>query len=363
MSKDKALYSLSRDDTAVLKGIAILAMLCHHLNAPGGGIHVQDVSSFWKWAGILGKICVAIFVFCSGYGLGVQSSDTSFGRTFPERAIGSVKFLLHRFLKFYANYWVIFLLFVPITVLLFGRPLHAAYGESANIPWHLFLDVFGLQGSHSYNITWWFNKLIIILYLLFPLIHWGVKKHIGITLSLAFLACLFCWNWAWSESSEHVLLYVFPFTLGVAWTQIQDRMTDLAERFKLRGWSLACGSAVAICMCIYLREHQVFPLLNSVKMDGVITGFIVLLVICLRPYTPSIRLVLQLFGRHSSNIYLLHTFVNAYWPTAPWLHNNFSGVVKFLLLLMASLMCSVVIEWIKKVSRYEGLVKSIAAKV
>ena len=363
MSKDKVIFSLSREDTAILKGIAIIAMLCHHLNAPGGGIHVQDISTFWKWVGLLGKICVAIFVFCSGYGLGVQYSKVPVGGTIRERIAGSAKFLLRRFLKFYANYWVIFLLFVPITVLLFGRSLHAAYGESASIPWHLFLDVLGLQGSHSYNVTWWFNKLIILLYLLFPFIHWGVRKHAGITLLLAFVACLFCWNWAWSEYSEHVLLYVFPFTLGVAWTRIQDRMTDFAGRFLQHGWLLACVSAVAICACVYLREHQILSLLTGVKMDGIITAFIVLLVIGLRPYTALIRPVFQVFGRHSSNIYLLHTFINAYWPTAPWLHGHFSGAVKLLLLFVACLLCSIVIEWLKKVSRYDNLIKSVAAKV
>lgn len=363
MSKDKVIIALSREDTAILKGIAIVAMLCHHLNAPGGGIHVQDVSFFWKWVGILGKICVAIFVFCSGYGLGAQFSKAPIGRTIRERAIWSVKFLLRRFLKFYANYWVIFLLFVPITVLLFGRSLQDAYGESVSIPWHLFLDVFGLQGSHSYNVTWWFNKLIILLYLLFPFIHWGVRKHVGITLLLAFVACLFCWNWAWSEYSEHVLLYVFPFTLGVAWTRIQDRMTDLAGRFFPHGWLLACGSAVAICACIYLREHQILPLLTDVKMDGIITGFIVLLIIGLRPYTAFVRPVFEVFGRHSSNIYLLHTFINAYWPTAQWLHGNISGGIKLLLLFSACLICSVAIEWLKKVSRYDSLVRAAVVKV
>ena len=60
-------FSLSLHDTSVLKGIAICAMLCHHLfyKSPGTGYFV------WHLA-MLGKVCVSIFLLLSGYGLTIQ---------------------------------------------------------------------------------------------------------------------------------------------------------------------------------------------------------------------------------------------------------------------------------------------------
>lgn len=59
--------ALSLHDTSVLKGIAICAMLWHHLffKHPEYGYVVYHIAQ-------LGKVCVAIFLFLSGYGLTVQ---------------------------------------------------------------------------------------------------------------------------------------------------------------------------------------------------------------------------------------------------------------------------------------------------
>lgn len=64
---EKNSFSLSLHDTSVLKGIAICAMLCHHLfyQSPESGYVV------WHLA-MLGKVCVAIFLLLSGYGLTIQ---------------------------------------------------------------------------------------------------------------------------------------------------------------------------------------------------------------------------------------------------------------------------------------------------
>ena len=148
--------SLTQRDTNILKGIAIIAMLFHHIYAfpPEGCGPFGPILTF---LGVLGKCCVAIFLFCSGYGLSIKFSkiDKIVFKT-------SVEFVSKRLLKFYSNYWFIFLIFVPIGVFAFNTPLTARYGENVNIINRSLLDILGLQGYNSYNITWWFNKLIIL---------------------------------------------------------------------------------------------------------------------------------------------------------------------------------------------------------
>lgn len=60
---------LTKTDTSVLKGIAILAMLVHHLYMG------TDNSWLLGQMQVVGKVCVALFVLLSGYGLcvGYQS--------------------------------------------------------------------------------------------------------------------------------------------------------------------------------------------------------------------------------------------------------------------------------------------------
>ena len=60
-------YSISKDNTLALKGIAIVAMLLHHLFYTHSeyGVSVQQI-------GLIGKVCVALFLFLSGYGLTIQ---------------------------------------------------------------------------------------------------------------------------------------------------------------------------------------------------------------------------------------------------------------------------------------------------
>lgn len=65
--ESNSVFSLSLHDTSILKGIAICAMLWHHLfyENPEYGLFV------WHLA-LLGKVCVAIFLLLSGYGLTIQ---------------------------------------------------------------------------------------------------------------------------------------------------------------------------------------------------------------------------------------------------------------------------------------------------
>ena len=90
--------TLSRQDTIVMKGIAILAMLFHHMyGAPPPD--VVPYSGILEWIGVLGKVCVAMFLFCSGYGLASQYEPS-------KSVLSDVRFVLRRLTKFYLNYWV-----------------------------------------------------------------------------------------------------------------------------------------------------------------------------------------------------------------------------------------------------------------
>ncbi len=169
MEKSNSNIQLSLLDTNVLKGVALLLLLAHHLFYIQNGLY-DDVHLFGdrylvQQIGWWCKVCVAIFVFLSGYGLMVKAMK--------DGGIPSVShFYWHRFVKLLMNYWFIWLLFVPISVLVFGRTFAEAYGD--HIAPKLVLDLLGVLncvGLYGYNPTWWFYSCIIVLYLSFPLLY------------------------------------------------------------------------------------------------------------------------------------------------------------------------------------------------
>ena len=68
-------YRITLDETWVIKAIAIIAMLVHHLfyEHPEFGGTIVNI-------GMSGKICVALFVFLSGYGMATSFPKDIKGR-------------------------------------------------------------------------------------------------------------------------------------------------------------------------------------------------------------------------------------------------------------------------------------------
>ena len=210
------MFTLTRQDTSVMKGIAICAMLCHHLYGfPPEG--VEPYTGVLAWLGVLGKVCVALFLFCSGYGLAANYK--------PQSILGDIKFIEKRLVKFYANYWVIFLIFVPITIFAFHRSLANAYGAESNVIVCLLKDIMGVQGFESYNPTWWFNLLIIILYLVFPILYRAAQRvpWLGLLLGLGVMRMAYHLPY----SSIDVFTYQFPFVVGMVWQLYENKFTKI----------------------------------------------------------------------------------------------------------------------------------------
>lgn len=157
-------FTLTSSDSLVLKGIAICLMLWHHL------FTTIEYGELVLYMAAFGKVCVSIFLFVSAYGLHVQYTKLNFSNI-SSILKNNFIFLFNRFTRFYLNYWFVFLIFVPIGIFVFDINLKQAYGSNVNLIKRTIYDIFGMQGFISYNMTWWFNKLIILFYLFFPILY------------------------------------------------------------------------------------------------------------------------------------------------------------------------------------------------
>jgi peptidoglycan/LPS O-acetylase OafA/YrhL len=103
-----------------------------------------------------------------------------------------------------------------------------------------------------------------------------------------------------------------------------------------------------LVIMVLFRMYPIIPHWTSIRMDAIVTVGMAILVVSLRCIGVPMR-ILSFLGKHSANIYLIHTFYNLYWHLT-WLHKGIvmrSGL-NFAILLSMCLLSSIVLEWMKE---------------
>lgn len=323
-------FSLSLNDTLFIKGIAICWMLWHHLF-----FKFPVFGDFVFFSSQLGKICVALFLFVSGYGLTIQ-----YAKLTDKPIFDTVKFQLKRLVKFYSGYWVVFILFVPLTVFLLNRGLSIPYGGYNPVK-RLISDILGINGWESYIVTWWFNQLIIYFYLIFPLLYVLLKKWPVPTLLFGIIALYMNIPVLMFEAHEWIL----HFMLGIVFALNIHRINSFLGRFN--GWIISLVLLVLFIGIAIIRVKGIIPFLDGTKLDGILSMITVLLIPALFRNLKYINSIFIYLGKHSMNIYLIHTFIYGLY-----FHNFIYSlkypVIIFSVLLLMNLLLSIGIEKLKK---------------
>ena len=74
---------------------------------------------------------------------------------------------------------------------------------------------------------------------------------------------------------------------------------------------------------------------------------------------PGVRQILLFLGKHSMNIFLIHTFIRK----SSFVYVSGYFLTNTLTLLLASLAVSIALEWLKKVTGYNRLIQNICMKI
>lgn len=340
-------FALTKQDTSVMKGIAICAMLLHHLYGyPPYGVLPYD--GILQWLGVLGKVCVALFLFCSGYGLSANYK--------PQSILGDLKFIAKRLVKFYANYWVIFLIFVPLSLVVFHQPADAYANQIWLNPIALCKSILGFD--NAYNVTWWFNSVILEFYILFPILYRLIRLKPWVAIIIGMILM---------RLENHMpfdTVWQYPFIIGIVWQLYEDKLPKLSAWLIEHKIIFALSPIFLFLLMVIMRMYSIIPHWTGVRMDAFVTCTIALVILSIFQYSSWMKIVFSFLGKHSMNIYWIHTFFNAYWFTC-WLHTG--GFMRsggsFLALLSICLGISVVFEYIKNVCGLNNLVNIISTKL
>lgn len=151
---------ITKRDSKMLKGVAILAMLMLHLfcrrdNLPYTPLLWIGDTPLIYYFGLFGDICVAIYCFVSGYAHYMQSSKTELRHRWK------------RLLRFLIPFWVIAAVFSVIGIFTGNPAIPASVKE-------FLLNCLTIK--NSYNGAWWYANTYILLVALQPLSRKFVER-------------------------------------------------------------------------------------------------------------------------------------------------------------------------------------------
>lgn len=285
---------ITRDKSLYIKAFAIILMLVHHLFTFPERLPAGRYISLFSFQGLtveqfvggFGKVCVCIFLFLSGYGLYIS---------YYQKEI-TIKSVIQRILKFYIQFWIVFIVFIPLGILLDKIPFNLK---------EILLNALGIIST--LNGEWWFIYLYVLLVLLFPVLLKLVKHVNGRLIFSASLVLVLVSNYINDYYLKQFLIYQVYFVMGllVCRYSIFNHLYLLLQKIKGMQW-ITLG--ILLCSPIIYLILLKIPLIHHFTF--VMVTFI--LVYCIAQLPLDNRL-LKWIGKSSTNIWLTHSFFCYYY--------------------------------------------------
>lgn len=331
---------ITKRDSKMLKGVAILSMLMLHLfcrkeNLPYTPLLWIGSTPLIYYFGLFGDICVAVYCFISGYAHYLQSSK------------GELQQRWKRLLRFMIPFWVIAVVFSLIGLLAGNSVIPGSIKE-------FLLNCLTIK--NSYNGAWWYANTYILLVALQPLSRKFVERcpaWLVILLTFAFYTVSYgirfcgwgaCDSVIPSWSITHVGLLgtsYFPYAIGMLFCKKQ-----VISLLRQRLTAINVRNIYIFTVLMFTGMIVVHGMVQSLFV-AVITATVTIILLCVCPLPKRLISLLCYLGEHSTNIWLVHMFFYAV------LFKGFVFCAKypipvFLLLLLSSLASSYVIKWLSK---------------
>lgn len=207
---------------------------------------------------------------------------------------------MNRIFKLFLNFWSVLIIFIPLAMLL-GK-----YRFDTN---EFLLNSFAL--SYSYNAEWWFLRLYIMLVLLYPvIIHILFKYCNKVVLLISFLLNIV--GLVTTKLSYMFGMYYLPIEclnilLGGQFLFIIGIVISKNGIFDLICTKINCS--LRVCKIILIFYIPIMVILIDLPIIGEILKLILIpIFIFLIAKTISSCKFMEWIGKHSTNIWLTHSF-------------------------------------------------------
>ena len=363
---------MSKVASNVAKGIAILMMLMHHLfyseeviaSYSRGQEIIFDPLSIGTTIDIAQamKICVAVFVFITAYGTFRQVSaklDAAKPSASNSEARLSAGYALGHAAKLLINFQFVFLVFVIVGFVFPEHSVFTVYGGEGpiNAGFWILCDFFGvakLLGTPTFNVTWWYMSYALLLIFLMPAFVYLARKIGSLPLfMLSFMIPLM----AGFDMSAIFWWYAPSVAMGTMCAQY-----NVFEKLDLHARSnTALKRAASILICLVLLGALLF-LRQRVGFVWLFDALCAAVVGRLAMHLERFDVVFKFLGKHSMNMFFMHTFFHKYYFGAI-IYSFHWSICIYLAFVLVSLCCSILIELFKKLLRVDRLRDWVAAKI
>ena len=358
----------TKEHTMQMKGIAIIILLFHHcfLNAQrwatvpyeklattkGWGYYPISFAPFSshtiQYLASFSKICVAMFVFMTGYGMWVSYESQKKKTTMSN-------YIKKRMVTLMTGFLIIFVV-TEILAIPTGRFIEV-YGHDFRSVVYMIIDALGLAkllGTPLFCLTWWYMSLAIVLIMIFPFVHSIMEKYQWIVVVASIIVPRAC---GFGQSTD-LFRYLLAYTLGMYFAQ-HDLLARIKEKFmeqNVAGKLLSLiVSLIGLAVIIKCRQNAWIGWKYLDFWDGFAAMYVIVLSYIYILNGKWIVKGLGFLGKHSMNIFLIHSFYRDVF-FHKFTYSFYYAWLDYIVLMAISLVTSIVLEWFKKLIRYEKFI-------
>ena len=359
---EMTLNAFDKNKTNMVKCIAIILMLMHHLFGCATAFCSQYgvESGILPWDGIyrfslMAKVCVGMFVFLTAYGI-TRAYNLRFGELEDISKKEMEKFCINRYIKLALNFVLIYILALATSFLRAGgaQGVYGVNGWKKGIIYGV-CDMLGISYYFSFpslNETWWYMSLAIFLIFIVPMLI-RLYKSFGRGLVIVGILLYFL-----GVSDNDFIRCMLCVIMGICCAE--ENVLERIHNVKVCRWEIINGLIKLVCWA------AVFAVLIKIRGEMSLNYWIdpIVAIVCcefcmeLSKICPIAEKLMGFVGSHSMNIFLVHTLLFEYYFT-DFIYGFKNWILILLALLIMSLLTSVVIEWLKKVLGYNKLIKKV----
>ena len=358
----------TKEHTMQMKGIAIIILLFHHcfLNAQrwatvpyeklattkGWGYYPISFAPFSshtiQYLASFSKICVAMFVFMTGYGMWVSYESQKKKTTMSN-------YIKKRMVTLMTGFLIIFVV-TEILAIPTGRFIEV-YGHDFRSVVYMIIDALGLAkllGTPLFCLTWWYMSLAIVLIMIFPFVHSIMEKYQWVVVVASIIVPRAC---GFGQSTD-LFRYLLAYTLGMYFAQ-HDLLARIKEKFMEQNMAgkllFLIVSLIGLAVIIKCRQNAWIGWKYLDFWDGFAAMYVIVISYIYILNGKWIVKGLGFLGKHSMNIFLIHSFYRDVF-FHEFTYSFYYAWLDYIVLRAISLVTSIVLEWFKKLIRYEKFI-------
>ena len=357
----------NKKDSTAIKGIAIIIMMWHHCFLAG---RFEDynviftplsVSMATDLARYL-KICVSMFCFVSGYGLYLSLDQ------YDSKAKGYRSWINARLIKTMAGYWFVMVLSWIICFLINRRTYTFYFSEATPLKGAFFmvldaLGVSGIFGREFFCGTWWYMGAAILFIITAPILYEILNKY---GMALILVICMALPRLIGVNDITNLNSFFLAFCIGMWLSKVKAFDYFCTTAFYQKNRPAAQVLEFILILLSLVLSCLLFLELPLTIYWDVLRGILPLPFLFFSvKYViriPVIRTILLFLGKHSMNIFLIHTFFRVYYAS-DFIYSLRYAYLIIAVLLGISVIASIITEFLKNVTGYNRFISSLVRKI